>query len=57
LENSSFPIYGESTVLTIGNKHGRAKVIVNELMTTGRKSKIFGYMSRGDKVPDVITTL
>ena len=57
MENSSFPIYGESTVLTIGNKHGRAKVIVNELMTTGRKSKIFGYMSRGDKVPDVITTL
>lgn len=42
---------------TIGNKHGRASVIVNELIKTGWKSRIFGYISIGDKVPDVMTTL
>lgn len=43
--------------LTIGNKQGRANVIVNELIRTGWKSKIFGYISMGDNVPDVIITL
>lgn len=42
---------------TIGSKHGRASVIVNELIITGSKFKIFGYMSMGDNVPDVMTTL
>lgn len=31
--------------------------MVKELITTGSKSNILGYMSIGDKVPDVITTL
>ena len=43
--------------LTIGSRHGLASVMVNELMMTGWKSKILGYMSSGDKVPDVITTV
>lgn len=30
--------------------------MVNELITTGSKLRIFGYMSIGDNVPDVITT-
>lgn len=41
----------------MGNRHGLANVIVNEHITTGSKSKIFGYMSIGDSVPDVMTTL
>lgn len=36
--------------------HGRAKVIVKEAMTAGLKSRILGYMSRGERVPEVITT-
>jgi hypothetical protein len=44
-------------MLTIGRRHGLASVIVKELMMTGWKSKILGYMSSGDRVPDVITTV
>lgn len=43
--------------LTIGSKQGRAKVMVNEAITTGWKFKILGYISKGDNVPEVITTL
>lgn len=43
--------------LTIGRRHGLASVIVKELMMTGWKSKILGYMSSGESVPDVITTV
>jgi hypothetical protein len=43
--------------LTIGSRHGLASVMVKELMMTGWKSKILGYMSSGDRVPDVITTV
>jgi hypothetical protein len=42
--------------LTIGSMQGRASVMVKEAMTTGWKSRILGYMSSGDSVPDVITT-
>lgn len=31
--------------------------MVKLLMTTGSKSKIFGYISMGDRVPEVITTV
>lgn len=31
--------------------------MVNDVKTTGWKSKIFGYISKGDRVPDVMTTL
>ena len=37
--------------------HCLASVMVYDDMVTGRKSKILGYMSRGDRVPDVMTTL
>ena len=40
----------------MGSKQGRASVIVKELIITGSKSKIFGYISIGESVPDVITT-
>lgn len=36
--------------------HGRAKVIVKEAMIAGLKSRILGYMSRGERVPEVMTT-
>lgn len=41
----------------MGKIQGLAKVMVKELITTGWKSKILGYISNGDKVPDVITTV
>lgn len=41
----------------MGSKHGRANVIVNEVIITGWKSKILGYISIGDNVPEVIITL
>lgn len=44
-------------MLTIGSMQGRASVMVNELMTTGLKSSILGYMSSGDRVPDVMMTV
>ena len=43
--------------MIIGHKHGRAKVMVNEAILTGRKSSILGYMSKGERVPEVITTV
>jgi hypothetical protein len=43
--------------LTIGSKHGLASVIVKDDMITGWKFKIFGYMSMGESVPEVITTV
>ena len=36
--------------------HCRANVIVNDDIIIGLKSSILGYISRGDNVPDVITT-
>lgn len=42
---------------TIGSRQGLASVIVKELITAGSKSSIFGYISIGDSVPEVITTL
>ena len=36
--------------------HCLAKVIVKLDMITGWKSSILGYMSKGDNVPDVMTT-
>lgn len=42
---------------TMGSRQGRASVMVKLLMTTGSKSNIFGYMSMGDSVPEVITTV
>lgn len=41
----------------MGSKQGRASVIVKELIITGSKSKIFGYISIGESVPEVITTV
>ena len=42
---------------TMGKIHCLARVIVKEVDTTGWKSSIFGYMSRGLRVPEVITTV
>lgn len=44
-------------VLTIGRIQGLASVMVKEFWITGWKSKIFGYMSRGERVPEVMTTV
>lgn len=41
----------------MGRMHCLARVIVKLAMMTGWKSSIFGYMSSGDSVPLVITTL
>ena len=41
---------------TIGRMQGRASVMVKDDMMTGWKSRILGYMSSGESVPDVITT-
>lgn len=41
----------------MGKMQGLARVIVKEVATTGWKSSIFGYISKGDSVPDVITTV
>ena len=43
--------------ITIGSKQGLANVIVKEAMITGWKSKILGYISNGERVPEVMTTL
>lgn len=43
--------------LTKGKKAFRVNVIGYVSCTTGVNCNIFGYMSKGDKVPDVITTL
>ena len=40
----------------MGRMQGRASVMVKLVMMTGWKSRIFGYMSSGDSVPEVITT-
>jgi hypothetical protein len=40
----------------MGRMQGRASVMVNELMMTGWKSRILGYISSGERVPEVITT-
>ena len=40
----------------MGRMHCRARVMVKELMITGWKSRIRGYMSKGLRVPEVITT-
>ena len=40
----------------MGRIQGRASVMVKLVMMTGWKSRILGYMSSGDSVPDVITT-
>lgn len=37
--------------ITIGKRQGLARVIVNELFITGLKSRIFGYISKGERVP------
>ena len=42
---------------TIGRRQGLARVIVKEAITLGLKFRIFGYMSRGESVPEVITTV
>ena len=41
----------------MGRIHCLARVMVKLAMMTGWKSSIFGYMSSGDNVPLVITTL
>ena len=41
----------------IGRMHCLARVMVNEAITTGWKSRILGYMSRGERVPLVMTTV
>ena len=41
----------------MGRIHCLARVMVKLAITTGWKSNIFGYMSRGEMVPLVITTL
>ena len=43
-----------------GEGHGAwhlARVMVKLAMVTGWKSSILGYMSRGERVPEVITTV
>lgn len=42
--------------LTIGRRHGLANVMVNDDIITGWKFRILGYMSNGDRVPEVIIT-
>lgn len=46
-----------SHILTMGRMQGRARVMVKELWMTGWKSRILGYMSKGESVPEVITTV
>jgi len=41
----------------MGKMHGLANVMVKEDIITGWKSRIFGYMSKGDRVPEVMTTV
>ena len=41
---------------TIGRIQGLASVMVNDAIVTGWKSRIFGYISKGDKVPEVMMT-
>ena len=36
--------------------HCRANVMVNDVISTGLKSRIFGYISKGDRVPEVMIT-
>ena len=36
--------------MTIGHKHGRARVMEKDAIVTGRKSSMRGYMSMGDRV-------
>ncbi len=36
--------------------HCLARVMVNDAAITGWKSRILGYMSRGERVPEVMTT-
>ena len=42
---------------TRGHMHGLDNVMENELSVTGWKSNSLGYISNGDKVPDVNITL
>lgn len=44
-------------IITIGRMQGLAKVIVKLDIMTGWKSRIFGYISRGERVPEVMTTV
>lgn len=48
--------YLRAVQLTIGRRHGLAKVIVNDDIMTGWKLRILGYMSNGDSVPEVMIT-
>lgn len=42
--------------MTIGKKAFRVRVIGYDSMRVGWKPRIFGYMSKGEMVPDVMTT-
>ena len=52
ISHKKINIIRKCDLLTIGNIQGLANVIVNELIITGLKSKILGYMSNGDNVPE-----
>ena len=48
--------WSEPRVTTSGQITSRAKDIANEWTAHGSKPRIFGYMSIGESVPEVITT-
>jgi hypothetical protein len=50
-------VYKRCSQHTSGRIHCLANVIVYEAIVTGRKSRIFGYMSSGDKVCEKETKL
>jgi hypothetical protein len=60
-QNKSFSVtltfFKNEASTTIGRIQGLAKVIVNEVIMTGWKSRIFGYISSGERVPEVMTTV
>jgi hypothetical protein len=53
----NFFLHEKLFVRTIGRRQGLARVIVKEAITLGLKFRIFGYISRGESVPEVITTV
>lgn len=40
----------------MGRRHGLTNVIVKDDIMTGWKFRILGYISNGDRVPEVIIT-
>lgn len=49
--------WSDPLVMTRGRKQLRVSVMAYDSITVAWKPSIFGYMSRGEMVPDVMTTL